>query len=165
MYCMYTKWFVCPRNSRITPPATTYAWNSWVLNEMLQLSYWLFPIIFMTFLFAPSWRNALFPGLLAACFSGAANSGLLEKYPMVVAHCLASSLFFYIYALGRKNRRVKKTDGISALVFLCTWMALAVMVTSFIPLDSWPYSFSKDQMLSIFLPSLVLGSVITSTNI
>ena len=74
---------------------------------MLQLSYWLFPLIFLIFLFSPASQSFLLPGLVAACAAGTANSVVVEKYPAAVGHGLAAAACVFLASRPPPARSAK----------------------------------------------------------
>ena len=124
---------------------------------MLQLSYWLFPLIFLVFIAVPPLQPFLLPGLVAAGAAGAANSAVLEKYPAVVGHAVAAA--FCVYWMQRCKRGQREADALERAAATLGWALSALAVCCLIPDAAWPYSLSRRQMLSIFLPFLLLGAV------
>ena len=122
--------------------------------KMLELSYWLFPAIFLFFFFVPSWRCALLPGLLAACVAGAANGAVLRKYVMAAGHGCAGAL---VLCLSRPEKEKKRATWEESSTVFGAWLALSLLTALAIPECSWPYALDKNQMLSLFLPSLLVG--------
>jgi len=123
---------------------------------MIEFSYWLFPAIFLLFLFFPAWRYALLPGLLAAGIAGAANSAVLRKHSMAAAHCCAAALVVYLDRSESCEKNARSSED--KMVALAVWASLAILSTSLVPRCSWPYVLDKQQMLSIFLPALLVGA-------
>ena len=124
---------------------------------MIEFSYLLFPAIFLVFIFLPSWRHALLPGLLAAGVAGAANSAVLRKYGMTAAHCGAAALVLYLERSASYEKKPRSLE--EKMAVLAAWVTLAVLVAQATPECSWPYALDKQQMVSIFISSLFLGVV------
>ena len=124
---------------------------------MLQLSYWLFPLIFLIFAFVTPLQPFLLPGLVAAGAAGAANSALLEKYPAVIGHAVAAA--FFVFWMQRRKRRQREADPLERAAATVAWALSALVVCYLIPDEAWPYALSRRQMLAVFLPFLLLGAV------
>ena len=127
---------------------------------MLQLSYWLFPLVFIVFLFFKSMQAFLLPGLIAACVAGAANSVVVKNYPFAAAHGYAAALCIFLAARSEKpprsDREVDTIERVSAVV---AWALIALVACYIISDASWPYVLSKRQMLVAFIPFLPVGVV------
>jgi peptidoglycan/LPS O-acetylase OafA/YrhL len=127
---------------------------------MLQLSYWLFPMLFLVFLVSVS-QAFLLPGLVAACAAGAANSAVVQNYPSAVAHGLAAALCIFLFCRPRKCAcRARDADALERFSAVLAWSLLALVACYVISDSSWPYSLSKPQMLVVFLPFLVVGAAV-----
>jgi hypothetical protein len=127
---------------------------------MIQLSYWLFPLLFLVFLISVS-QPFLLPGLVAACAAGAANSAVVRNYPSAVAHGLAAALCIFLFCRPRKRAcHTKEADALERFSAVLAWSLLALVACYVISDSSWPYSLSKPQMLVVFLPFLVVGAVV-----
>lgn len=127
---------------------------------MLELSYWLLPAIALVYILAPASREILLPGLVAACCAGAANSVVRERPLMAASHALAAAALVCVYLRSSKKRRLLSPRTYLPTAVLCGWIALALGVAYLVPSCSWPYALDKVQMLWIFVPSLLIGSVI-----
>jgi len=130
--------------------------------KMIQLSYWLFPLLFLVFLGSAATQAFLLPGLVAACAAGAANSAVVQNYPSAVAHGLAAALCVFWVCRPQKQRSCPKrdADALERLSAVLAWTLLALVACYVISDASWPYSLSKQQMLVVFLPFLAVGAVV-----
>ena len=127
---------------------------------MRELSYTVFPIVLIVFVIFSASRTLLLPGLAAAAIVGAGNSLALEKYLYAFGHTAMLAFCFFVMTLPRKR---KETDGIKyRLLSLPVWALIAFCITKAIRDDSWPYRFSKDQMLYGFVLSLPVGATVLS---
>lgn len=126
-------------------------------SKMLQFSYWLFPLIFLVFVFVPPLQPFLLPGLVAAGVAGAANSAVLEKYPAVIGHALAAALC--IYWMQRPKRSEREADPLERSAAMVAWALATLVICYLLPEKAWPYALSRKQMLAIFLPFLLVGAV------
>lgn len=127
---------------------------------MLEFSYWLFPVIALVYILAPASREILLPGLVAGCCAGAANGVVRERPMMAASHTLAAAVLVCLYLRSSKKRRLLPPGSYLPTAVLCGWIALALGVAYLTPSCSWPYALDKVQMLWIFVPSLLIGSVI-----
>jgi hypothetical protein len=124
---------------------------------MWELSYWLFPLVALVYFFFPGSEHFLFPGLLAACVAGAANSAVLDRYGFMAGHALAAALLLLV-----ARKKVPSEPGAAARVgALLTWAVLALAVTYALPKDAWPYELTKTQMAALFVAFLPLGACAT----
>ena len=127
---------------------------------MLQLSYWLFPLLFLVFLVSVS-QSFLLPGLVAACAAGAANGAVVQNYPSAVAHGLAAALCVFLFCRPRKRAgRKRDADVLESISAVLAWSLLALVACYVISDAAWPYALSKPQMLVVFLPFLVVGAAV-----
>jgi len=124
---------------------------------MWEFSYWLFPLIFLVYALVPQSEHYLFPGLLAACVAGAANSAVLDRYGFMAAHALAAALLLWVARL----KKPRAEGGGARAGALLAWAGLALAVTYALPDDLWPYELSKRQMASLFVAFLPLGASAT----
>jgi hypothetical protein len=126
---------------------------------MIQLSYWLFPLIFLVFVFSMPSQAFLLPGLVAACAAGAANSAVARNYPSLAAHGLAAALCVFLFQ-RKTSRPRRKPDALERVSAISAWALLALVACYVISDAAWPYALSKPQMLAVFLSFLVLGAVV-----
>ena len=126
---------------------------------MWELSYWLFPLIFLVFFFMKQTQYFLLPGLLAACIAGSANSIVKNKYPYAWGHALAAIIFIFIWKSNQdcKNQDCKNQDNNDKLFAVVGWATTATTIVYYLPSDWWPYAFNKSQMLQLFLMYLPIG--------
>lgn len=130
---------------------------------MIQLSYWLFPMIGLLFVLFRPLRVFLLPGILAACVAGSANSVVVRNYPSAVAHSFAATFVVFLATLPVRPPHEKEDVAVSSLekgAAIAAWVLLAIVSCYFISEESWPYALDKTQMLSAFVPFLFLGFVI-----
>ena len=132
---------------------------------MLEFSYWLFPIIFIGFLFFPASRQVLLPGLIAACIAGSANSIAIQKPLFAWGHALAAMAFVVIwnYKCSQKAACLKASTGSEIkqrVLSPILWAAVACTISYSLPAHMWPYKLSKLQMCQLFVMFLPLGATI-----
>lgn len=123
---------------------------------MWQLSYWLFPLIFVLFLVWPAAQGFLLPGLLSACVAGAANSAVVENYPSAVGHAAAAAVLAYLAGCAEQRR----TSRAARCTSFAVWTVAACLGAWSIPDNAWPYELSRAQMLGVFVPFLLLGEAL-----
>ncbi len=134
---------------------------------MIQLSYWLFPIVFVVFLLLPQSQHFLLPGLIAACVAGAANSAVVHNYPSAVGHALAAAVFLILATMSAARTPLQSQDlkatPLERASSVVAWAVLALVACRIIPDSSWPYALSKTHMMAVFIPFLAVGAVARRT--
>ena len=126
---------------------------------MLEFSYWLFPVLILVFVIFEKSRIALFPGILAACAAGAANSIVAGKYLYAWLHAVVGWLVTAAYV----RMQAEEDDEMSKFLRLTAplaWATLALIIVVAIPQTSWPYALSKPQMGQLFVMALPFGGLI-----
>jgi len=123
---------------------------------MLELSYWLFPLVFVVFASVTGSEYYLFPGLLAACVAGAANSAVIHRYGFMAGHALAAALILWV----ARCKRPRQPDAGARVGATLIWAVLALAVTYALPPERWPYRLDRAQMSLLFLTFLPLGGSI-----
>ena len=128
---------------------------------MLELSYWLFPIIVLFFVVVPPSSAYLLPGLFSACVAGSANSIVAGKYGYAWGHAIAAFLLASLAWYRGVRNRTDEWPREAALISSLGWVLAAFIVISIIPDKSWPYVLSKKQMVHLFVMFLPVGFTLT----
>jgi hypothetical protein len=73
---------------------------------------------------------------------------------MAAGHCCAGAL---VLSLSRSEKEQRRATWEESSVVLGAWVILSLSTVLAIPECSWPYVLDKNQMLSLFLPTLLVG--------